>query len=365
LKVWHKVFILEQMMGKSPNQSVIAKELNLAPGTVSRALRQEPGIHPDTRERVLKLARKLGYSLRPRVKTINEADNYYLGVLVQTPEVNWAQTRYLVGISEAAARLNAWLTVHYVGFRDCPSVLNPNRQPPAMRDGRIRGICLIHRWPNEVVEELTRNYVCVSIVHFYPSLNVDLIDMNHRAGVDQLADHLYALGHRKIGFFGHSIGLSWSRARFAGYIEAFAKLGLPVNPQWIIPLEPEEFEERSMPDSAIQEAIRLVKQQDVRAWMAANEWSGHVLVNSFIKAGLRVPEDVSVTGFDNTDMVPEANIQLTSITVSLSEIGLATIKRLRHRLTHPDEPQQSILFSCELVKGESTGPVKASVTGSR
>jgi len=344
---------------------MIAKQLDLAPGTVSRALHQDPGIHPDTRDRVIKLAKKLGYSLRPRIKSSSESEASYLGVLVQTPEVNWAQTRYLVGISEAAARLNAWLTVHYVGFRDCPSVLNPARQPPAMRDGRIKGVCLIHRWPQEVVEELTRRYVCVSIVHFYPSLTVDLIDMNHRAGMDQLVDHLYSLGHRKIGFFGHSVGLSWSRARFAGYIEAFAKLGLPINPQWIIPLQPEEFEERSMPDSAIQEAIRLVRQEDVRAWIAANEWSGHVLINSFIKAGLRVPEDVSVTGFDNTDMVPEANIELTSITVSLSEIGSATIKRLRYRLAHPDEPQQSILFSCELVHGKSTGPLKTSAVGSR
>ncbi|HTV47850.1 MAG TPA: LacI family DNA-binding transcriptional regulator [Phycisphaerae bacterium] len=347
-------------MTKSPNQSFIAKQLDLAPGTVSRALRHDPGIHPDTRERVIKLAKKLGYALRPRVKNITESEASYLGVLVQTPEVNWAQTRYLVGISEAAAKLNAWLTVHYVGFRDCPSVLNPTRQPPAMRDGRIKGICLIHRWPQEVIEQLTRHYACVSIVHFYPSLSVDLIDMNHRSGMDQLIDHLYSLGHRKIGFFGHSTGLSWSRARFAGYIEAFAKLGLPINPRWIIPLESEEFEERMMPDSALQDVIRLVQQQDVRAWTAANEWSAHVLVNHFTKAGLRVPEDVSVTGFDNTEIVSEARMPLTTITVSLSEIGAATIKRLRHRLTHPDEPQQSILFSCSLVPGKSTGPLKNS-----
>ncbi|HMD55102.1 MAG TPA: LacI family DNA-binding transcriptional regulator [Phycisphaerae bacterium] len=352
-------------MGKLPNQSLIAKELNLAPGTVSRALRQSPGIHPETRERVQQYAKKLGYTIRSRGRAIADADGHYLGVLVQTPESTWIQPHHLVGLSEAAARMNATLIVHYVGFRDCANVLNANNQPIAMRDGRVKGVCLIHRWPQEVVEKLTRHYACVSIVNFFPSVNVDLIDIDHRGGMNQLFEHLYAFGHRKIGFFGLTGSFSWSRARFAGYVDALMRHGLSYNSQWVIPLQPESYEERYMPESAVQEAIRLVQQQGVRAWMGTNEWAGHALVNGFMKAGLKVPEDVSVTGFDYTEAIPKAAMQLTSVGVSLSLIGEVTIRTLRQRLANPDEPRQSILFSCDMIAGQSTGPLQGSASGSR
>ncbi len=92
-------------MSKAPNQTLIARQLNLAPGTVSRALRQQPGIKSETRERVLKLAQKLGYTVRLRGQAAADAEACYLGVLVQSPESSWTHTRYLVGLSQAAAAI--------------------------------------------------------------------------------------------------------------------------------------------------------------------------------------------------------------------------------------------------------------------
>src|SRR5271170_3302357 len=242
-------------MAKSLNQYVIAKQLDLAPATVSRALHQKPGINPETRERVHKLASKLGYSLRPRNKSSSYTAADYLGVLVQTPKSHWAQFRYLVSMSDAAARLNTSLIVHYVGFGECTAMLNPDRQPSAMRDGRVKGVCLIHRWPYEVVEELSKRFACVSIMHSYPGLTVDVIELDHRSAMNQLVKHLHSLGHRRIGFFGYSTDLSWSGARFAGYAETLMKLGLEYNQKWVIPIQVDAFEEKNMPQQAAQEAI--------------------------------------------------------------------------------------------------------------
>ena len=345
---------------KTLNQYVIAKQLDLAPATVSRALHQKPGINPETCERVHKLAMKLGYNLRPRNKTNANPSSHYLGVLVQTPKSHWAQFRYLISLSDAAAKLNASLIVHYVGFGECASVLNSDRQPAAMRDGRVKGVCLIHRWPYEVVEELSKRLACVSIMHFYPGLNVDVIELDHRGAMIQLVKHLYSLGHRRIGFFGYSSDLSWSGARFAGYAEMLMKLGLPIHSQWTIPLPAEAFEEKTMPHHAVEQAIQLVRNEGVRAWMAANDWAGDELVNSFLEAGLRVPEDVSVTGFDNSEIGPKSTIQLTSIGIPLATISSATIQRLRYRLANPDEPRQDLQLSCELSVHESTGRLQSS-----
>jgi LacI family transcriptional regulator len=347
-------------MTKLLNQYVIARQLGLAPATVSRALHEKPGINPETRDRVHKLALKLGYTIRPRNKTKNNSAAHYLGVLVQTPKSHWAQFRYLISLSDVASQLNASLIVHYVGFGECANVLIPERQPSAMRDGRIKGVCLIHRWPYEVVEELSKRFACISIMHTYPGLHVDVVELDHRGAMEQLVRHLYYFGHRQIGFLGYCRDLAWSSARFAGYVEMQMKLGLPYKPQWVIPVPAEAFEEKSMPESITNEVIRLVRQEGVRAWMAANDWSGNALVNALLKAGLRVPQDVSVTGFDNSEVGPPLPLTLTSIGMSLAMISTATIQRLRHRLANPDEPRQTLQFSCDLAIGGSTGPVQSS-----
>ena len=343
-------------MAKAPNQTFIARQLNLAPGTVSRALRQEPGIKPETRERVLKLAQQLGYTLRRRSKNGGEAAACYLGVLVQAPESNWTHTRYLVGLSEAAAAMNVTLIVHHVSFQDCLSILHADRQPPAMRDGRVKGICLVHRWPEDVAKRLSEQFAAVSVVHFYPDTGIDLIDMDHRSGMNLLAEHLYALGHRRIGYFGYCGEISWSRARYAGYVEAMTRLGLRLNPAWTVDLTAESFDQHVVAAEVGSQAAALMR-QGVTAWMAANEWSGQALTEIARQAGLRVPEDISITGFDSSDTQPRTFIELTSVGVSLSLIGAAALQRLNHRLTNPSEPRRNILFDVSLVEGKSTAPV--------
>ncbi len=348
-------FILPRM-AKKANQTVIARQLNLAPGTVSRALRHQPGIKPETRERILKLAAELGYSVKPRGKSTPSSDKSacYLGVLVQSPESALTHSRYLVSLSEAAANMNVTLIVHHVLFSECGSILNADKQPAAMRDGRVRGLVLVHRWPEDVVAELSQRFPCVSIVHFYPSQQIDLIDMDHRGGMNQLAEHLYDLGHRRIGFFGRCSEVSWSRARYAGYVEAMSKLELPVDPRWSIALPGESFDQRTLPGHAAEAAVEYAR-AGVTAWMATNEWAGQALVQAFRHAGLRVPEDVSVTGFDNSDVIRNPVIRLTSVGVSLTSIGTAAIRRLYGRLANPNDPWQSTLFRVELVLGDSTG----------
>ncbi len=344
-------------MSKKANQTVIARQLNLAPGTVSRALRSQPGIKPKTRERILKLALELGYSVKSRGK-LNASDDRkdrFLGVLVQSPESTLTHSRYLVSLSQAAANMNVTLIVHHVLFSECGSILNADKQPAAMRNGRVRGLILVHRWREEVVEGLTKRFPCVSIVNFYPAQPLDLIDMDHRGGMNQLVEHLHGLGHRRIGFFGRCGEVSWSRARFAGYVEAMCKLELPIDPQWSIALSGDCFDQRTLPPSAVAAAIAHAR-AGVRAWAATNEWAGQALVQAFRDAGLRVPEDVSVTGFDNSDVIHDPVIRLTSVGVSLASIGTAAIQRLHSRLEHPTDPWQSTVLRVALVPGGSTGP---------
>ena len=102
-------------------------------GSPSSGFADSPSRLPDT----LKLAQKLGYTVRLRGKAAVEAEACYLGVLVQSPESSWTHTRYLVGLSEAAAAMNVTPIVHHVSFQDCLNIVHADRQPSAMRQGLL------------------------------------------------------------------------------------------------------------------------------------------------------------------------------------------------------------------------------------
>jgi LacI family transcriptional regulator len=345
-----------QFMVKALSQALLADKLNLAAPTVSRALRGHPGINPDTRKRVLAMAEKLGYNLAPRRPRRDSSKHMALGVLIQSPMGSWAQANYLVGLSSSAARLNVSLILHHVVPDECEKILDHAYQPPAMRDGSMKGLCLIYRWPERVVEQLARKFACVSIIHRYPNAAIDLIDMDHRGGMLMLAEHLRKLGHKKIGFFGLNDQVSWSWTRYIGYVEAMLKFGLPLNPDWAIRVPEANLEDRTQSWNAMTPAAIKLARQGVTAWMAASEWAGHILARAFMEAGLKVPQDVSVTGFDNTDTSVSLEPRLTSTSVPVVAMGSEALVRLKNRIEEPDSPIRCNMFFCNLVTKGSTGP---------
>src|SRR5947207_15786181 len=141
-------------MSRMPVQHAIADRLQLSQSTVSRALRNKPGIRADIRARVLEMASEMGYML-PFVEqpAINE-DGHFIGVLVHTPQKEWRRAAYLVGMSSVAAGLNATLVLQHVGTVDCEQILSPQNQPPVMRNGMMKALVLVFRWPDAVVREL-------------------------------------------------------------------------------------------------------------------------------------------------------------------------------------------------------------------
>ena len=254
--------------------------------------------------KVIETATQMGYQLPIGVEEeMSETERgHFVGILLHAPHDRWrSREGYLSGISAIAPSLDATLVLHHANTIECESIMQVENQPPVMRRGMMKGLVLIFRWPHKVVQYLSQRFACVSIQHEYPGLPVDVVGANHVLAMYDLSKHLVGLGHKQIGFVGRCNELSWSRSRFAGYVDALCQHGLEYQPQRVIDCATMDLEAYERPgDPWAKHIDQIVAQmnQGVKAWMCASDFVGYQVCRGLAARGIRVPQDVSITGFD-------------------------------------------------------------------
>lgn len=337
-----------------PVLAVVAKKTGVSISTVSRALRNAEGIHPETRALVVKAAEAIGYELPQNRIEINSRPHQIMALAQCSTPVS--DQHYLAGMSRASIALNLSILSHHVRDEDCASVLDPKRQPTAMRSGLVDGIVLIHRWPPDVAAKLSAKWPCVSIVHHYTDAKIDQIGIDDRGGALALISHLHATGHRNIGFFGLCKDMSWACARFAAYVESLVRLDLHFNEKNVVPISLGEAQSPMVFDAnGWSELVMKRTKAGVDAWISASSATGFTLLRFLTGKGVRVPDDVSVASFHSASApAPPDLLPMTSTAVSDEELGASALRRLVQRFQYPDQSQRAILIPATLVVGETT-----------
>jgi DNA-binding LacI/PurR family transcriptional regulator len=336
--------------------STIAQRLGVSTSTVSRALRDVQGIRPATRARIVAMAEEMGYQVagqKPAKKSFGS-----VLALSQGHGVGSNQ-RYLAGISRAAMEMNLSLVSHHYLLEECEQVLQPAHQPRALRAKAIDGIVLMHHWPDRVVEELGKQFPIVSIVHSYPEREVDVIALDDQRGMVALVRHLMAMGHRSFGFLGLCREMSWSRSRFAAYVAALAYHGLVYHPENTLTVEISDvIADVKYPEGPMTASLMRQIDRGVRAWVGSSEGLAGGALAYLLERGVKVPEEVSVTGFHGAARSLGLGLPpLTSTDTSSEEIGATALRRLARRMEFPSESCRTILLPCELLPGGTTGPL--------
>ena len=339
------------------NLATIARELGISSSTVSRALRGAEGIHSTTRVQVMQAAKNLGYE-RPGTKTAALAGNAH--ILMALAQCSTASDqRFLSGMSRASVMLNLSILSHHVPAEECHQILDPKHQPNPLRSGMAEGLVLIHRWPREVALHLSERWPTVSIIHQYPGTLIDHVGIDDRSGIALLVEHLHASGLKRIGFFGYCREMSWARSRLAAFMEAQMSLDLAYHPKDTIAVTLEEAAAPVyFPEGDWTTAIRKQMKEGVDAWVCASSGTAQSLCRYFTSQGIRMPEDVSVTGYHASMNMLQGLPVISSTLISDEELGAAALRRLLHRLQHPDESQRSILLPSKFLQGETTPQAK-------
>ena len=264
---------------------------------------------------------------------------------------------YLAGMSRASISLNIALLSHHLAIEDCLGILNPENQPSSMTAGLVEGLVLLHYWPPAIVAELSRRWPTVSVVHPYPGTNADLVGTDDRAGMTALVNHLYRAGHREIGFFGFSPEASWTHARLAGYFEAITRAGLNYKGENVVRVATSEaLSYDVVSDSGWGGQVLARMETGVDAWVCSSTGTAWTLCRLLLERGIRIPEDVSVTGYHKAPVHPAGLPPLTTTDIVDEELGAAALRMLLYRIEHPDAFPQSLLLSAPVLVQASTRP---------
>lgn len=345
------------------NQELLAQRLNISRTTVSRSLANHPAISAETRARVRDLAEELGYRQSPGRRTRAKANrSVTVGVLIGVP----AETVTMATFPFLLKGIRACAEIERVEVEICyqpPGDFHPgsSRQPVFrhIRRGDWRGALLIYPFPEPTVDVIARKISTVSLLESYDNPRVDTIDTDEVAGTVRLVRELVDAGHRRIGFltWDYPVGGHWSLQRFGGYVEGLFSLGLEFNPKWVLNIHRDS--PRLATPQLCDHVIRRLQQDRVTAWVCAADHQAYQLIQDLATRGLRVPADVSVTGFDGLE--PPAHLRrVTSMQVPHEDIGMAAISRLLNRINHPHSPRRKILVEAKLLSGESIAPPRRS-----
>ena len=173
----------------------------------------------------------------------------------------------------------------------------------------------------------------------------DLVGIdNHRAGF-LVTDHLLTLGARRLAFLTYPHAAPTSAGRLAGYREALFVHGLPVDPSLVQSLDLEN-------PAAFHTMLTTLRPDAV---VCVNDLTAGVLLQNALALGLRVPQDLRVTGIDDAGYARLLPVPLTTLRQPCREIGLAAMTAMQARLERPGMPARDILLECRLIVRASCG----------
>ncbi len=168
-------------------------------------------------------------------------------------------------------------------------------------------------------------------------------------------DHLIALGHRRIAAIrGVNIG-DWADERYLAYTNTLAKAGIEFDGNLVANLE--HWEPTSI-HSVVVDMLRLARKDPPTAIVCPDDYLALATINSVKQAGHRVPEDISIVGFDDVPEAETSSPPLTTIRQPMRAIGKLAVHKLLSAINRTGEARLRSLLPPELIVRESTAPVK-------
>jgi LacI family transcriptional regulator len=318
----------------------VAREAGVVPSTVSNVVNGSKNVTPETREAVLQAIAKLNYQPNPVARALISGRYRMIGVLTS------ALTSTYHNVVLASIEGSIAVSDYHLMIACSESYREPiHAIDLLLQRGAEAIICLAGYPKDERLLTLASRIPLVVINSLVPRLENRCLTVDDENGGYLAARHLIALGHERIAYMG-ARHYSGAVARQMGYQRALAERGLTVDPSLIISGEDNA-------DSGYRLTGRLLNQgHRFTAIMAANDETAYGVMSRLHHARLRVPEDVSVVGYDDTPHSQYAIPPLTTVRQPISMLGEIAVKAVIAILSG-QEPVLPVL-PVELVERAST-----------
>jgi DNA-binding LacI/PurR family transcriptional regulator len=309
----------------------VARRAGVSAAAVSFAVNDRPGVSTGTRERILAAARELGWHPSASARALTEARTRAIGLVlarsVAQLEGDSFFVRFLSGIERALTAADYALLLQIVPGEASEALPAYKRFAAA---GRVDGFLLTDIETSDPRFALLESAGVPVVLAGRPAGHCPFpcIETRHEEGVAPLIAHLAGLGHERIAFFCGRAEYDHVRVREAAWREALAATGLPPGPLGHVTGE------------ARSEALAVLR-QDPTAIVCAGDALALEVIAAARSLGLSVPDDVSVTGFDDSTLAGLATPALTSVRVDYAEFGEAAARALLASIDGEPLPEYS------------------------
>jgi DNA-binding LacI/PurR family transcriptional regulator len=339
------------------NLRILAEHLELSQTTVSLVLNNSPSaksIPQETRNRVMEAATRLNYRPNYFARSLRQSRSMSVGVLA--PDLSEGYfTRVMSGVVQELT------SAHYFYFTACHDWKKEllEQYPRLLVERAVDGFLLL----NTPADDIAVPVPVVAISAHSPVENVTNIVLDHHKAVEAALRHLHELGHRRIAFMRGPRAIPDSEYRWQGIQQVSGEIGLRIDPAHVIRIDTAGWSMKTgyhpmAPEIGYKPMQALLeKSRDFTAIFCFNDIAAIGAIRALKDAGLSVPGDVSVVGFDDIQSAAYSTPSLTTVRQPLMEMGQRGAKVLLERIANreADYPAE-IVMAPELVVRESTGP---------
>lgn len=329
-------------MAKLIKMKDIADALGVSTVTVSKALSGKDGVSEAVKQTIKAKAEELGYTYRSALKQQDKTVSVTVGIIVSEcffEENTFYSNLYAKIVKELTKRRCSAILEVISAKTQAECIL-----PEMIQNGTVPGLIILGQMPKEYVAKIAESGAAHVLMDFYTGESgADAVVGDNMFGSYLLTQHLIANGHRNIGFVGNIHSTSSILDRFLGYYKALIENGIALNQNWIV-------SDRDENGSFV--SLELPGQMPT-AFVCNCDEVAFNLVQELKERRLRVPEDVSVVGFDDFVFATLCRPQLTTFRIDQERMAERAVDSVLKEIENPAHSKTRIVISGNLVIRDS------------
>lgn len=325
----------------------ISEKTGFSPATISNALNRKKGVNRETAAEVFRVAKELGYIEEERITKIkfvmyrkNGAiieDTPFFSILIDGFEKECGACGYEVVICNLDSKAADY-----------------EEQVKWMINDTASAVVLLGTEFMDEDLEIFKGAKCPLLLFDYwsPDMEFNAVLINNADSARMATEYLIGKGHRKIGYLRGSYRIKSFRSRHVGYVTALKKAGIKVEPSYTVTLGTKMNEAYNDMTAYLSQ-----KQELPTAFFADNDMVALGAMKALIESGYRIPEDISIVGFDDLPFCEIASPRLTTLRVAKQEMGQVAAKRIIELIKHPSNVNLKIQVCTSFVERDSVREV--------
>lgn len=320
----------------------IAEELGVSVVTVSNALSGKKGVSGAVRQKILETAQRMGYDYSKYAK--KESDTAKIGVVVEKGYLTVGASFYWEMYQQviyAAARRNSVTMFEEID----ENATGAGNLPRILSEGEVDGVFIIGWFSKSYIQKIVKESKGpVVLLDFYDrAFACDAVISNNYVGMYKITRYLLEHGHRDIAFLG-SVGMNDNiMDRYFGYRKGLAEWGIPVRKEWVL-------EDRNIRTGEMR--VELPERMPT-AFACNNDLAAGYLYDKLLEKGYRVPEDISVAGYDNYLYGHPFARELTTYNVDMAKMAETAVDILLKKLKKENRHQGVRYIDSDIIERNS------------